>query len=62
MAAAEKLPTTVEEQRLAVLLELGFSLRQAGALLYVPDIGHAAAELIAEGCSPRLAYRILKPL
>ncbi len=42
------------------LLALGLTSAQALALSEQPDVAHQVAVLLAAGCSPRLAYRILR--
>ncbi len=42
------------------LLALGLTSAQALALSEQPDVAHEVETLIATGCSPRLAYRILR--
>lgn len=52
--------TEVESWRLARLRDLGFTAYQAGRLLEHPDVAHDAWDLVNAGCSPALAYRILR--
>lgn len=46
--------------RIERLTLLGFPLGQAVALSEQPDVVHEVQTLMAAGCSPRLAYRILR--
>lgn len=52
--------TQVEDWRRARLRDLGFTVYQAERLLEHPDVGHDARDLVNAGCSPALAYRILR--
>lgn len=48
--------------RFDCFLEAGFTVREAERLSAGGADHHAAEDLLNAGCTPRLAYRILRPL
>lgn len=53
--------TRLLDWRYLELRKLGLSTMAAEDLCELPDVAHQAQTLIAAGCPPRLAYRILRP-
>lgn len=54
---------SLEDWRRNELIRMGFTTYQAEVLLHVPGLyaGSVRETYISKGCSPELAWRILKP-